>query len=100
MLAVEREVVAEFVQQQPGQQTDIGHAPLQYGRGSRWTREDLRLFELHDLADVFEDDIGAGSLREAVRDLLANDLIILRREARKRGIRQFNHFDWHCTVKT
>jgi hypothetical protein len=39
MLAIEREMIPELIDEQPGQETDIGPALLEDGRGSGRTRK-------------------------------------------------------------
>jgi len=81
MLAIERQVIGEFVDQQTRQQTDIRHTLLEHRRRCRWTADLLGLLEFDDLAHVLEHHIGPGLLRQPPGYLLADDLIGLRRQA-------------------
>ena len=72
VLAVQRQVIAELVDQHPGEEADIDHAFLQHV-GRRRGGEDLCSSEpLVDRAMVFDDHIAAGTLGEAIGDLLAD----------------------------
>ena len=62
VLPIEGQVIAEFVQEQARQQADIRQTLLQHGRGRRRTGQDRGILPFEDLADILEDDIGAGLL--------------------------------------
>ena len=72
VLAIQRQVIAELVDQHPGEEADIGHALLEHV-GRRRGGEDRQVIEqLVDRADVFEDHIAARALGQAIGDLLAD----------------------------
>jgi len=72
VLAVQRQVIAELVDQHPGEEADIDHAFIEHV-GRRRGGEDLFIVQpLVDRAMVFNDHIAAGTLGEPIGDLLAD----------------------------
>lgn len=59
VLALQRQVIAELVDQHPGQETDIGHTVLQHVGGCRGGEEAQVIEQLVDRAGVLEDHIVA-----------------------------------------
>ncbi len=86
VLAVQRQVIAELVDQHPGQEADIGHALLQHV-GRRRGGDDAQVIEeLVDRAGVLEDHVAARALRQAVGDLLADAHAPLRGDGLDLGV--------------
>jgi hypothetical protein len=88
-------MVGKLLNQQPRQQTPIGHALLE-DRGRRGgTTEDFRLFAFDHRANVFQHDIGPRPLGDAIGPLLPDHRIGLRGETSNFGIREvdFLHRD-------
>jgi hypothetical protein len=72
MLPIQRQVIAELVDQHAGEEAHIGDALFQHVGRCRGG-DDCQIIELLvHRAGVLEDDLAAGPLRQAVGDLLAN----------------------------
>ena len=76
VLAVQRQVIAELVHQQTGQETHVHRRAPQHVRRRRRRPDLARVPALHDLADVSQDLVAARRLRQSVRDLLPDDLAL------------------------
>jgi hypothetical protein len=74
MLAVERQMILELVDQHTGEQAHIGHALLQHRRRAHRGADLAALAQLVDALDVLDDFVAGGALRETVGHLLADDL--------------------------
>jgi len=72
VLAVQRQVVTEFIDQHPGQETDIDRGLLQYVTRRTCRHNRLRVFAFDDRADVLQNHITARALSKTIADLLAN----------------------------
>ena len=86
VLAVQRKVPRELVDQQPGDEAHIGAAALDDAHRRRRTVQRLRLPQLDQRAHVLEHDIAARALRQAVAGLLADDLVVLGAEVLHFGV--------------
>ena len=62
MLTIERQMIAKLIDQEAGQDTDIGKTLLQYGGRDRGTGKGRGLLAFDDWADVLENDIGPRAL--------------------------------------
>ena len=92
MLPIERQVVQELIRQDSRQQADIGPAAVQNPHGSRGGVQGLRFPELDHRPLVFEDDIAAWPLGQAVADLGIDDLAGVGIEACDLGSREGDGF--------
>jgi hypothetical protein len=86
VLAIQRQVVAELVDQQPGDKAHVGAAALDDAQRCRRAVQGLRVVALDDGPHVLEHDEAARALRQTVADLLADDLVLLGRKALRLGV--------------
>jgi hypothetical protein len=82
VLAIQRQVVEEFVDDQPGEEADIGAPALQHPRRGRGAGEDLGVLDLDERSHVLEYHIAA----RALGDPLADDLVGLGGQSGDRGV--------------
>ncbi len=99
VLAIQRQVVAEFVHQHPDQKTDIHHAAFQHVGRRRGGHNALVVQDLVDRAGVFEDDVAARALGQAVGDLLADAHAQLGRDGLDLGVCDRNDLPRHVLAK-
>ncbi|OXC71784.1 hypothetical protein BSU04_45280 [Caballeronia sordidicola] len=98
VLAVQRQVVVEFVDHHANDEADVGSAALDHADRGRRARERLRVFPLDQGAHVLEHDIAAGTLRQAVRDFLANHFVLIGLEQFHVRVGDGNHFHRHTLL--
>ena len=99
VLAVQRQVIAELVHQQPGQETHVHRRAPQHVRRRR-RRQHLRgVPALDDLAHVPQHLVTARLLGQPVRDLLPHDLPLARRYRLDSGIRHMDRLHRHRLVE-
>ena len=75
VLAVQRQVIEELVDDQAGEKADIGAPAFEYARRGRGAGQGLGVLDLDDLAHVLEHHVAARALGEAVGDLLGDDIV-------------------------
>jgi len=80
VLAVQRQVPAELVQQHASNEADVGTAALDDARRRARTVQGLCVAALDHRAHVLEHDKAARALRQTVADLLTDDLVLLGRQ--------------------
>lgn len=78
MLAVQRQVVGKLVDQQPGDEADVGTAAFEDTRRDRWADDLLAVLELDHRPPVLEDNVAPWPLGEAIAVLVADDLEFFR----------------------
>ena len=93
VLAVEREVPGELVDQQAGQEADVGAAAVDDPDRRRRAKDGLILLELDHRPPVVEHDGATGALCEAVAVLVADDLEVVRGEPLRFRCSQFDDLD-------
>ncbi|KXW57035.1 hypothetical protein FEMY_24470 [Ferrovum myxofaciens] len=76
MLAIQGQVVQEFIHDHARQETHIGTAVIQDALGGRSADQSLGFLEFDDGTHILEDHITGRTLGQAVRDLLADDLVL------------------------
>ena len=76
MLAVQRQVVAELVDDQADDEAHVGAAALQHTERRGRTVQRQRVAALDHGAHVLDHDVAAGALCQAVTDLLTDDLVL------------------------
>jgi hypothetical protein len=86
VLAIQRQVVEKFVDDQAGEEADIGAPALQHARRGGGTGQGRGVLDLDDRSHVLEYHIAARALGEAVGDLLGNDLVGLGGQPGDRGV--------------
>jgi hypothetical protein len=86
VLAVQGLVVAELVGDNPRNEAHIGPAPLDDAHRGCRTGDHLGIAALDHRAHVLEDDVAARTLGEAVADLLADHLVLIRGEPVDSGL--------------
>ena len=95
VLAIQRQVPAELVQHHADDEAHVGAAAFDDAHGGRRAVQRLRVAALDHRAHILEHDKAAGALREAVADLLADDLVLLRRQALSLGAGHDDGLDGH-----
>jgi len=86
VLAIQRQVVAELVDQQSDDASStIGTTALDDAHRRRCAMQGLRVETLDDGPHVFEDDEAPRALRQPMADLLADDLVLLGRKTLRLG---------------
>jgi len=93
VLAIERQVVGKLVDQEAGNETDVGAAALNDSHRCGWADDDLRRLDLDHRPPVVEHHIAARTLGEPIAVLVADDLELFRRESFGFGCREFDDFD-------
>ena len=93
VLAIQRQVVEELVDDQAGEEAHVGPPALKHAGRRRCTMQGGVVRALDDRTDVFQDDVAARALGEAVGDFLADDFIGVGGQPGGLGVRQGNHFD-------
>ena len=76
MLAIDREMPAELVDQHRGEEAHVGARALQHVRRRRGGDNGLGVAALDDLAHVLQHHVAARLLRKAIAHLLADDLAL------------------------
>jgi hypothetical protein len=95
VLAIERQVVGKLVDQEAGDETDVGAAALDDpDRGGR-ADDGLAFLDLDHRPPVVEHHIAARTLGQPIAVLVADDLEVFRRESRRFRCGQFDDFDRH-----
>jgi len=85
VLAIQRQVVAELVDQQPDDEAHIGAAALDDAHRRRCAMQRLGVQTLDDGPHVLEHDEAPRALRQPMADLLADDLVLLGRKTLRLG---------------
>ena len=98
MLAVQRQVPGELVEQQPDQETHVGATALEHPGGRRRAVDRLRVAALDDRAHVLEDHVAARALRQAVAHLLADHLELVGGETLGLGVGERDGLDRHARL--
>jgi hypothetical protein len=86
VLAIQRQVVAELVDQQPDDEAHVSAAAFDDAHRRRRAVQGLRVQTLDYGAYVLQHHEAARALRQAVADLLADDLVLLGRKALRLGV--------------
>ena len=93
MLAIQRDVPGELVHEQPGGEADVGAAAFQNPGRCRQTDDLCARLDLNYRPADFEDMVGARSLGNPVRHLLADHLVLIGRQAFDIGVHQREGLD-------
>lgn len=98
VLAIKRQVVGELVNQETGDETDVGAAA--FNDASRRTRADdvLCRLELDHRPPVLENDIAPRALGKPEAVLVADDVKVLRRQTQGFRCGQFDDLDRHSRL--
>ncbi len=93
VLAVQRQVVHELVDQQAGQEADVGQATLEHRARRRDFGQGRAGLVLDHWAAVLQHHVAARALRQAARDLVVDDLVLVGVGAGQLRRRQRDHLD-------
>ena len=100
MLTVQRQVVAELVDQHPGQEAHLGRGPLQHLPRRRGGHDRQGVLALHHRSHVLEHDMAARLLSEAIAHLLADDLAQILRNRLDGRVFDLDGLDRHAGVES
>ena len=98
VLAIERQVVGELVDQEAGDETDVSAAAFNDPDRCARANDDLRRLDLDHRPPVLEHHVAARTLREPIAVLVANDLEVFRCESCRFRGGQFDDFDRHPRI--
>ena len=96
MLAIEGKVIGELIEEQASNEADIGAAAFDHADRSCGRADGLGIEALGDGADVLDDHVAAGTLRQAISFLGADDLELLGGQTFEFRIGQFDDFHGHA----
>ena len=93
MLPVERQMPGKLVEQQADDEAHVGAAAFDDANRRRRAMDRFALPELDHRAHVLEDHVAARALRQTVADLLADDLVRVRRQPFDLGVGDGDRLD-------
>ena len=93
VLAVERQVVGKLVDQQAGDEADVGATALDDTDRRRRADDRPAFLDLDDGPPVIENHRAARTLRQPIAVPVADDFILFRRQSLSFGCAQFDDFD-------
>ncbi len=98
MLAIQWQVVGKFVNQQSGDEADVGPAALNDTGRRVGADQCLVTLELDYRPAILDHHVATRPLRQAIAVLVADDLVVLGREAFDFRRGELDDFDWDAVL--